>query len=119
MSDPRRFRYHNQCDRFRREAGGETDWQEMMSNAKPVSMRAFETVCNPEDMLDDGESLEEFVEGSADGSAGFYQSTIRNHQVLFLQTAGFEFIYTLSGGPIPKSPGVARACSVKSDSFEP
>lgn len=101
----RRFEYHQQCDRFRKTEQGEADWQEMMRNATPVSQQAFEGVCDPEELLDEGETLEDFVEGSGDPEAGFFQSTIRNHRVLFVQVSGFEFIFTPSGSPLPTGPG--------------
>lgn len=103
-----RFKYHNQCDRFRQTDQGEADWQEMMKNAKPVEQQAFEAVCDPDDMLDEGESLSDFLASSSDPDAGFYQSTIRNHRVLFLQVSGFEFIYTPAGGPLPEGMGRSR-----------
>lgn len=96
----KKYGFHDQCDRFRR-AGGEADWQEMMSNAKPVSLAAFESQSDCELMLDEGETLAEFLEGSSDPDAGCYVSEIRGHRVLFVQSAGFEFIFTAGGKPLP------------------
>lgn len=97
-----------QCDRFRQDAQGESDWQEMMNKAQRVSIDQFEAVCDPESLLDEGETLEDFMACSSDPSSGFYVSSIRNHRVLFCQSEGFEFIFTPGGKKLPDSPGPTR-----------
>lgn len=100
-----RYEYHTQCDRFRQNEQGESDWQEMMRNARKIPMSQFEAVCNPEGILDEGETLDDFVSCSSDPDSDFYVSSIRDHRVLFYQSAGFEFIFTPGGQALPNSPG--------------
>lgn len=76
----------------------------MMVNAKSVSLEALESQCDPEAMLDEGETLVDFLEGSGDPEAGCYVSEIRGHRVLFVQSSGFEFIFTAGGQPLPDKP---------------
>lgn len=75
-----------------------------MAKAKPVSLEALEGQCDAELMLDEGETLADFMEASGDPDSGCYVSEIRGHRVLFVQSAGFEFIFTAGGKPLPDRP---------------
>lgn len=81
----------------------------MMRNATPVSRSVFESVCDPESMLDEGETLLDFMGQSGDPDAMCYQSSIRDHVVLFVQVSGFEFIFTPGGAPLPEGPARSHA----------
>lgn len=87
--------YFNQCDRWRMTyKNGEENWQAMIANKEPISLSSFLKVVNIEQLLWD-ETVEDFV--SDDPEHGFYSSKINNERVVFLQTAGFEFIFTEDG----------------------
>lgn len=87
--------YINQCDRFRRQPGGEQKWQLMMQNAKKVSRAEFLRKCDLSPILDDGEtgqSLTRYWE-QGDSTTGYYKSTWGAGEVYFAGTGGFEFIF--------------------------
>lgn len=91
------FLYFNQCDRWRtRYEKGEEHWQEMMANKKPLSLDAFLLLADPSELLDEGETVSEFV--ADDPEHGFYISKANQQTLLFLYHAGFEFIFTHDGG---------------------
>lgn len=98
----KKYSYFEQCDRFRRTPQGERDWQEMMANAKPIRFEVLAKHCDAEALLDDGETLEEYV--SCNDDTEFFISDIRGHRLMFIQSAGFEFIFTIGGKPIPETP---------------
>lgn len=89
------------CDRFRRRAGGEADWQAMMAAAVPIDQRQFEASCDPRGLLDEDETLETYLAQSGDPETGLFESDIRGHKVFFIQHAGFEMIFTPAGQPLP------------------
>jgi hypothetical protein len=91
-----KFHFFNQCDRWRiRYLKGEDHWQEMMKNKIPVSQSLFEISTIAEDLLDEDESLSDFV--SSDPEHGFYISSVNSEPVFFIQHSGFEFIFTENG----------------------
>lgn len=90
-SNPAKFAYLGQCDRLRETAEGDSKWQAMMAEKKPISMREFEEACDVAILLDEGETLKQFVKGDPD--AGFYSSHWGSQRCMFVQTAGFEFIF--------------------------
>lgn len=68
----RQYIYLGQCDRLRM-AGYEDLWQHLMHSREPLSLEEFELACEVETILDEDETLEEFVMGDPD--SGFYRST--------------------------------------------
>lgn len=94
-----KFKYFNQCDRWRTSfANGEQSWQLMMSNKTPISMERFKERVDFSGLLntdDKNDTVELFI--SNDSGSGFYLSDINGTKVLFLQTSGYEFIFTVDG----------------------
>jgi len=90
------FDYFNQCDRWRtRYEDGEQNWQEMMKKKRPVSLEAFLLMADVSQLLDEDETLSDFV--ADDPEHGFYISEANSKPVLFIAHAGFEFIFTSNG----------------------
>lgn len=83
--------YLGQCDRIRRNnPEGESFWQEMIANAEPVSAEELEAACDVSAILDEDESLEDFVNPN---DHGYFRSTVQGKPVWYVQTAGFEFVF--------------------------
>jgi hypothetical protein len=89
--------YHRQnflgtCDRFRQTPEGEEQWQIMMQTKKPIPEKEFLKKVNVKDILDEGETWEEYKDvAKREGSPlEFYASS---NGLIFFQTAGFEFIW--------------------------
>lgn len=78
------------CDRLRM-AGNETKWQEMMHHKTPISAEEFGQACALKTLLEDDETLWDFVAGDPD--SGFYTSIWGGQPCMFIQTHGFEFIF--------------------------
>jgi len=76
--------------------GNEANWQQMMSQGQQVSREEFLSSCDLSELLDEGESPEEYLDnavaGDPDGS-GFYKSVWGDTPCYFFQTHGFEFIF--------------------------
>lgn len=83
--------YLGQCDKLRKTTLGEQRWQQMMALKVPISLEDFENLCKLETLLDEGESLEEFIR--EDPTSGFYSSIWGGTPCLFIQVSGFEFIF--------------------------
>ena len=105
-----KFTFFKTCDRFRRCLGGEADWHKMMRNKKRITQREFERVADPANMLDDGETLDDWI--FASGGTEFFRSVVDDTPVYFLQAAGFEYIFLPPS--IRKPPGVREASQVES-----
>ena len=86
-----KYRYLGQCDRLRM-CGDEESWQTMMAQKQPISKEEFETRCDLSQLLEDDETLDDFIAGDPD--AAFYKSVWGDKPAYFIQTAGFEFIFT-------------------------
>jgi len=87
-----KMKYLGQCDRLRKKSTqNEANWQEMMKQKKPISMGTFKSKADYKAILDEDETLKDFVAGDPD--AGFFQSVWGNKKCVFLRTAGFEFIW--------------------------
>lgn len=87
--------YLGQCDRVRRQgAHAEAFWHEMMLNKQPTTMRELEAACNVSAILDEGESLWDFVDKN---DHGFFKSKVNGQPVWFVSSAGFEFIFAEKG----------------------
>ena len=85
-------KYFMQCDRMRMKPNGEAIWREMMKKRRTVEQSTFERNVDPKDLLDEDETLSDFIAG--DPEAVFYKSDVRGIKVWFIQMAGFEFIFT-------------------------
>ncbi|NIT79663.1 MAG: hypothetical protein GWN58_33435 [Anaerolineae bacterium] len=87
-----KMKYLGQCDRLRKQGPkNEANWQEMMKQKKPISMSTFKSKADYKAILDEDETLKDFIAGDPD--AGFFQSVWGNKKCVFLRTAGFEFIW--------------------------
>ncbi len=87
-----KMKYLGQCDRLRKQGPkNEANWQEMMKQKKPISMSTFKSKADYKAILDEDETLKDFIAG--DPEAGFFQSVWGNKKCVFLRTAGFEFIW--------------------------
>jgi len=93
--------YLGQCDELRRQcfpssmAGtsrGEDLWQRMMLLRQSISLEEFEDACDISDLLDEDETLEQFL--ADDPKSGAYLSYWGNQKCMFIQSSGFEFIFT-------------------------
>ncbi|WP_415912894.1 hypothetical protein [Neptuniibacter sp. QD37_11] len=88
--------YQTDCANFRRtDKEGhelrEAQWHEMMANRVSIPEGNFTTVCDVDTLLDEGETLDEYLMGDPD--AGFYRSAIDGYAVFFIQHSGFEMIF--------------------------
>jgi len=84
------YQFLGPCDRLRL-AGNEDLWQKMMLLKIPISMSEFEVSCQLDLLLDEGETLMEFIAG--DPESNFFISFWGDQPCMFLQTHGFEFIF--------------------------
>jgi hypothetical protein len=80
------------CDRFRQTEEGEQQWQIMMQTRKPISEKEFLKKVDVHDVLDEGETWNEYKENAKmeNSPLEFYESS---NGLVFFQTAGFEFIW--------------------------
>jgi len=90
---PYAYKYLGQCDRLRLR-GHEALWSEMIRQKVPVCMEHFEQQCDLSSILDEDESLSDFIAG--DPTSEFYASFWGAQKCLFIQTHGFEFIFVES-----------------------
>jgi len=86
-----KYQYLGQCDSLRR-SGCEEEWQKMMAQKKPISKAKFASMCDSSKFLDDDETLNDFVADHTD--IKFYKSMWGNKPCCFIQTAGFEFVFS-------------------------
>jgi hypothetical protein len=82
------------CDHFRQTPEGEEQWQTMMQTKKPISEKDFLKKVDVHDVLDEGETWNEYKDNARrEGSPlEFYESS---NGLIFFQTAGFEFIWRI------------------------
>ena len=85
------FHYIGQCDKLRKSPDGEHNWHNMMATAKPVSVREFLSQVDMSPLLDEGESVEDFLKNMSD--VKFYLSSWGNQPAYFMGTKGFEFVF--------------------------
>ena len=88
--------YIGQCDRLRRNCEtNEGYWQEMMTNKKVIPFETFIQSVDMTPMLDEDETPEGFIQDSLaqDPETASYVSNWGDKQAMFLQVAGFEFIF--------------------------
>ncbi len=92
-ADTSKMHYLGQCDQLRkRSEENEAYWHRMMDGAEPIDIKRFKRLTEYNAILDDDETLEQFIESDLD--AGFYLSTWGDRPAAFLQVAGFEFIWS-------------------------
>ncbi len=86
----KKYRYIGQCDRLRK-CGNEQNWQNMVAQAKPVTMQQFLDEVDMFPLLDEGESVEDFFAGFS--KVEFYFSAWGDQKCYFYKTRDFEFIF--------------------------
>lgn len=87
-----RLEYLGQCDRLRMgDKRNEQYWQTMMEEKKPISLARLKALVDIAPILDEGETIEDFVR--SDPNAKAYESVWGGKKAVFLQVAGFEFIW--------------------------
>lgn len=92
FSKKEKMAYCKSCDRFRRTEEGEKFWQEMMASRKEISEKSFLSRVDVSGLLDPGETWNDYIENARmQDDVKFYES---KNGAIFLQTAGFEFIFT-------------------------
>lgn len=95
-------KYAISADKLRKTLDGEMIWSTHMAMAHPVTLNEFQQSCDSSRLLDEDETLEDFVESDTDH--GFYRCDTPNGSVYFIQESGFEFFFTADG----KSPDYYR-----------
>ena len=88
--------YIGQCDTLRRKCtGNEEFWHSMMKNKRKISFKQFINSVNFQQMLDDDETPEQYINNAvmSDNETAAYVSNWGDQEAMFLQTAGFEFIF--------------------------
>lgn len=91
-----KLHYIGQCDRLRKACeDNENYWQKMMLLAKPISFKTFINSTDMRPLIDDDETPVLYINNSikSDKETGVYKSIWGNKPCMFLQTAGFEFIF--------------------------
>ncbi len=90
------YRYIGQCDRLRRLPGGEELWQVMMSARRPIGIKEFLHSCDMTPICEEGETPEQMVADwmREDTSTAAYFSQWGDKPCMFIQTSGFEFIFS-------------------------
>ena len=88
------YHYLGQCDRLRSgNSCNEQKWQLMIKNSKKVSIEEFKGNCDYMAILDDDESMEDFI--SSDSDSYFAKSMWGETPCYYVMTCGFEFIFVL------------------------
>ena len=88
--------YIGQCDLLRHKcSGNEDNWHDMMKNKKQISFSEFINSVDMQKMLDDGETPEQYIKDAlrSDSETLAYISNWGDKEAMFIQTAGFEFIF--------------------------
>ena len=80
------------CDRVRKTQEGEKLWQDMMHSKKEIRESEFLKIVNVKDILDEGESWNEYKQNAKQQGdpIKYYKS---DNNIYFFQTAGFEFMW--------------------------
>lgn len=88
-------KYIGQCDKLRKNPDNEIKWQNMMKDKKEISFAQFISSVDFTPLLDEGETAEEYIDFDvrSDSSTKAYVSHWGDDEAMFLQTAGFEFIF--------------------------
>lgn len=88
--------YLGQCDLLRHASNeNEAKWHEMMNNKQPISFIKLINSVEMSSMLDDDEEPSQYIKDALreDPETSAYISNWGNNECMFLQTAGFEFIF--------------------------
>ncbi len=76
------------CDKIRRNGDKEEWWNYMMDNKEEITENEFLLHVDPVDILDDGETWEDYKSSLSD-DIKFYKTD----DIYFFQTAGFEYFW--------------------------
>jgi len=88
--------YLGQCDLVRRKCDtNEEYWHDMMANRREISFEDFIRSVDIQSMLDDDETPEGYIQDAVrqDPETAAYISNWGDREAMFLQVAGFEFIF--------------------------
>lgn len=87
--------YLGQCDKLRCDQRGEDKWQNMMKDKIDIPFNLFKNSVDASPILDDGETLDQWYQNAkaSDPTTQTYRSHWGDQDALFVQTAGFEFIF--------------------------
>jgi predicted GNAT family acetyltransferase len=86
------YRYLGQCDRLRLSSPhAEATWQAMIAGRKPISRAAFLAKADLGPLLDEDETKAQWL--SAQPGARFFASSWDGDKAVYIETAGFEFIF--------------------------
>lgn len=89
------YEYIGQCDLLRRKCDdNEQYWHEMMRQKSKISIKSFLKLVDMSPLLDDGETARDWLEyNSNDPDFAAYKSKWGQNECIFVQVAGFEFIF--------------------------
>jgi len=90
------LRFATMCDTLRCDSEGEAVWQTLMAKAERIPIEQFGAIGNLNDILEDGETLDDYI--AVDDWAGAYLVE-GPERIAFLQRAGFEWFFTVDGKP--------------------
>ena len=88
--------YLGQCDRLRMiNSDNEEYWHQMMANKRKIPFKTFINSVDMSAILEDDETPEQYLKDSlrSDPETATYVSNWGGKPAMFLQTAGFEFIF--------------------------
>ncbi len=91
LAENKKFQYLGQCNNLRCENFGEDNWKKMIENKQLVNISEFKSMCNYEVLIEDDETLEEFISDCHDSY--FAKSIWGKNPCYYLMTKGFEFIF--------------------------
>lgn len=89
-------KYIGQCDNLRKQChDNEQMWHDMMANKVKISFEKFIKNVDMTPILDKGETPMSYIDYSmkSDPDTAVYLSKWGEDEAMFLQTAGFEFIF--------------------------
>lgn len=89
-------KYLGQCDTLRRLSDdNESKWYDMMKNKKKISFNMFEKNVDTSIFTDEDYTFKDYIKETymSDPDTQTYISTWGDKECMFLQTAGFEFIF--------------------------
>jgi len=90
------LQYLGQCDLLRHKSEeNEEKWHKMMADKQQISFDDFVKSVDYNAILDEDEDIKTYLEDAvrADDSTAAYKSMWGDKETIFLQTAGFEFIF--------------------------
>ena len=89
--------YIGQCDILRKTFQGEDNWQKMMVDAQPTTLKIAMKACDLSVLCDEEETPEQLVDEwvKQDPTTSAFFSNWGPHSCVFFQTCGFEFIFRI------------------------